>query len=177
MSSSTVQPEAPQEPLSEDAANVHSEVKRPSWRPLILQLAGIAAVFAAVVIWLLTANLSETELITLAPDALFGYAIDHLALTAVSAVITLLIAIPLGILLTRAPLKKFTGPVLAVANIGQAAPAIGLVVLLAIAVGFGLPFLLGAAYGLRAGADDGWARSLFFASMPHLVVLFVGLAL
>ncbi len=47
----------------------------------------------------------------------------------------------------------------------------------AIAVGFGLPFLLGAAYGLRPGADDAWARSLFFASMPHLVVLFVGLAL
>jgi heme o synthase len=47
----------------------------------------------------------------------------------------------------------------------------------AIAVGFGLPFLLGAAYGLRSRADDNWARSLFFASMPHLVVLFVGLAL
>lgn len=47
----------------------------------------------------------------------------------------------------------------------------------ALAVGFGLPFLLGAAYGLRSSADDGWARSLFFASMPHLVVLFVGLAL
>lgn len=47
----------------------------------------------------------------------------------------------------------------------------------AIAVGFGLPFLLGAAYGLRPSADDAWARSLFFASMPHLVVLFVGLAL
>jgi protoheme IX farnesyltransferase len=47
----------------------------------------------------------------------------------------------------------------------------------AIAVGFGLPFLIGAAYGLRASADDAWARSLFFASMPHLVVLFVGLAL
>jgi heme o synthase len=47
----------------------------------------------------------------------------------------------------------------------------------AIAVGFGLPFLLGAAYGLRSEAGDAWARSLFFASMPHLVVLFVGLAL
>lgn len=47
----------------------------------------------------------------------------------------------------------------------------------ALAVGFGLPFLIGAAYGLRASADDGWARSLFFASMPHLVVLFAGLAL
>jgi len=47
----------------------------------------------------------------------------------------------------------------------------------AIAVGFGLPFLLGAAYGLSPAADVHWARSLFFASMPHLVVLFVGLAL
>jgi protoheme IX farnesyltransferase len=47
---------------------------------------------------------------------------------------------------------------------------------LAIAVGFGVPFLLGAAYGLCSAADDKWARSLFFASMPHLVVLFVGLA-
>jgi heme o synthase len=47
----------------------------------------------------------------------------------------------------------------------------------ALAVGFGLPFLIGAAYGLRSRADDRWARSLFFASMPHLVVLFVGLAL
>lgn len=47
----------------------------------------------------------------------------------------------------------------------------------ALAVGFGVPFLVGAAYGLRPSADDAWARSLFFASMPHLVVLFVGLAL
>lgn len=47
----------------------------------------------------------------------------------------------------------------------------------ALAVGFGLPFLLGAAYGLSDAADVGWARSLFFASMPHLVVLFLGLAL
>lgn len=47
----------------------------------------------------------------------------------------------------------------------------------AIAVGFGLPFLVGAAYGLRSSADDAWARSLFFASLPHLVVLFAGLAL
>lgn len=47
----------------------------------------------------------------------------------------------------------------------------------ALAVGFGLPFLVGAAYGLKPSADVAWARSLFFASMPHLVVLFVGLAL
>jgi protoheme IX farnesyltransferase len=48
---------------------------------------------------------------------------------------------------------------------------------LALAVGFGLPFVAGAAYGLRAEADEAWARSLFFASMPYLVVLFAGLVL
>ncbi|MEY4548933.1 MAG: hypothetical protein RL685_5128 [Pseudomonadota bacterium] len=47
----------------------------------------------------------------------------------------------------------------------------------ALAVGFGVPFLVGAAYGLKPTADVAWARSLFFATMPHLVALFVGLAL
>jgi protoheme IX farnesyltransferase len=53
----------------------------------------------------------------------------------------------------------------------------GGVLYLALAVGFGIPFLVGAAYGLSSAADERWAKSLFFASMPHLVVLFVGLAL
>lgn len=135
MSSATAGSTATHAP--EEPAKAHSEVKRPSWRPLIFQLLGIAAVFGALVVWLLTANLSQTELITLAPDALIGYTIDHLVLTAVAALIVLVIAIPLGILLTRSALRRFTGPVLAIANIGQAAPAIGLVVLLAFVVGFG----------------------------------------
>jgi protoheme IX farnesyltransferase len=53
----------------------------------------------------------------------------------------------------------------------------GGVLYLALAIGFGVPFLAGAAYGLSSAADEQWAKSLFFASMPHLVVLFVGLAL
>jgi osmoprotectant transport system permease protein len=52
-------------------------------------------------------------------------------------VIVLVIAVPLGIALTRKPLRLLTGPVLVIANIGQAAPAIGLVVLLAFWLGFG----------------------------------------
>ena len=55
----------------------------------------------------------------------------------VSTLIVLVIAIPLGVLLTRKPLRFLTGPVIAVANIGQAAPAIGLVVLLAMWMDFG----------------------------------------
>ncbi|WP_395939876.1 ABC transporter permease [Arthrobacter sp. CAN_C5] len=109
----------------------------PSWRPLVYQLAGILAALAILVIWALNDDLSETELNTLNPDSLLGYTLEHLALTAVSAVIVLVVAIPLGIALTRGPFRRYTGPVLAVVNIGQAAPAIGLIVLLASWMGFG----------------------------------------
>ena len=108
-----------------------------SWRGLIYQLAGILLAFFALVIWLLTANLSPVELTTLAPDALWVYTVEHIQLTLLAAVIVLVIAIPLGIALTRRPLRFLTAPVLLIANFGQAAPAIGVVVLLAFWVGFG----------------------------------------
>ncbi|HXD28938.1 MAG TPA: ABC transporter permease [Arthrobacter sp.] len=109
----------------------------PSAKPLIWQLVGILIALGLVLVWLATADLSDTERATLAPDALWGYTLEHLQLTIVATVIVLVIAIPLGILLTRGPLRKASGPIVAVANFGQAAPAIGLVVLLAFWVGFG----------------------------------------
>lgn len=120
-----------------EAATVEAAKAPAPWRALWLQLAGIAAGFGALVLWLFTADLTETERTTLEPGALWGYAVEHLLLTAVAAVIALCIAIPAGVLLTRGPLRRLTGPAMAVANIGQAAPAIGLVVLLAFWLGFG----------------------------------------
>jgi osmoprotectant transport system permease protein len=52
-------------------------------------------------------------------------------------VLVLLLAVPLGVALTRRPLRRLSPLVLAVANTGQAAPAIGLFVLLATWLGFG----------------------------------------
>lgn len=104
---------------------------------LWIQLGLILAAFAAVVVYLNVGNLTDTEKATLAPRALWGYTVEHLELMSVAAVITLVIAIPLGVLLTRPPMRKLTGPVMVIANFGQAAPAIGLVVLLAFWVGFG----------------------------------------
>ena len=112
-------------------------VRDNSVRGLIWQLAGITAAVALLLFWLSAAQLSQTELATLSPETLLVYIGEHLRLTLISAVIVLLVAIPLGILLTRKPLRFLTGPVLAVVNIGQAAPAIGLVVLLAFWLGFG----------------------------------------
>lgn len=55
----------------------------------------------------------------------------HIELTLWSTFWVLIIAIPLGILLTRPKFKFLSGPVLTVANSGQAIPAYGLLVLLA----------------------------------------------
>lgn len=132
-----------------------------SWRGLVYQLAGILLSFLALVIWLRTADLSPIELTTLAPEALWVYTVEHIQLTLLAAVIVLVIAIPLGIALTRRPLRFLTAPVLAVANFGQAAPAIGVVVLLAFWVGFGF-----------------WAATLslvLYAALPVLRNTMVGL--
>ncbi|MHA7283500.1 ABC transporter permease [Arthrobacter sp. TMS2-4] len=107
------------------------------WRPLLLQFAGILLAGGVLAAWLVTAQLTATEQTTLNPSSLLAYTREHLALTLLSAAIVLLLAIPLGILLTRKPFRRLAGPVLAVVNVGQSAPAIGLVVLLAAWLGFG----------------------------------------
>ncbi|MET4058890.1 osmoprotectant transport system permease protein [Arthrobacter sp. UYP6] len=114
-----------------------SPVRENSRRGLIWQLAGIAAALGVLLFWLSATTLTQTELTTLDPATLWVYTAEHLRLTALAAVIVLVVALPLGVLLTRKPLRFLTGPVLAVVNIGQAAPAIGLVVLLAFWLGFG----------------------------------------
>ncbi|OZM83898.1 ABC transporter permease [Pseudonocardia sp. MH-G8] len=64
-------------------------------------------------------------------------ALEHVTLTVVSTAFVLVIAIPVGILLTRPFARRLTGPAVAVFNIGQAVPSIGLLVLLAIVWGIG----------------------------------------
>ena len=55
---------------------------------------------------------------------------EHLALTGWSTFWVLVIAIPLGVLLTRPVMRKVSGGFLAVANSGQALPAYGLLAIL-----------------------------------------------
>lgn len=62
---------------------------------------------------------------------------EHLSLTGWSTLWVLLIAIPLGIALTRPALRKFSGFLLTFANSGQALPAYGLFVIIYFWRGFG----------------------------------------
>lgn len=63
--------------------------------------------------------------------------VEHLKITFWSTLLVIVIAIPLGIFVTRDAFKKFSGPILAVANSGQAIPAYGLLVLMAAWLGTG----------------------------------------
>ncbi|MDQ3664188.1 MAG: ABC transporter permease [Actinomycetota bacterium] len=82
-------------------------------------------------------ELSSGERSRLNVDSVMGNLREHLELTAVSTLLVLAIAIPMGILLTRPFARAITPPAITVFNIGQAIPSIGLIALLAIVYNIG----------------------------------------
>lgn len=97
----------------------------------------VVVVFIGYLIWRQTADLDSIEQSTLGWEAIRAQLFEHLQLTVVSSLFIVAIAVPLGIVLTRGRAKLIAPAVVAVANAGQAAPSIGLIVLLAIWLGFG----------------------------------------
>jgi osmoprotectant transport system permease protein len=73
----------------------------------------------------------------LAPKSVLTALWGHIELVAVSTVLTIVIGIPLGVLLTRRGTRRVGGVVLTVANAGQAIPSVGVLVLLAMLFGVG----------------------------------------
>ncbi|WP_344580518.1 ABC transporter permease [Streptomyces lunalinharesii] len=108
---------------------------------------------------------------------------QHVQLTAVSTFFVLVIAIPLGIALTRPRLRRATPFAMVLANLGQAVPALGLLVLLVIWLGIGarsaivgmviyavLPVLANTIAGLR-GIDPTLTEAARGIGMSPLGVL------
>ncbi|WP_410635486.1 ABC transporter permease subunit [Amycolatopsis sp. cmx-4-83] len=101
-------------------------------RPVLLALA-LLALFLIV----RAHPIDSIEQRYLNPGEIFAELGAHLRLTLISTVCTIAIALPLGILLTRAG-ARWARPVgLGLGNLGQAIPSIGLVVLLALWIGTG----------------------------------------
>ncbi|MQA35987.1 ABC transporter permease [Modestobacter roseus] len=130
-------PEAEQSASRDERDAAAPERARGGWRALLLQPVLVVLGVIAFVVWRATAELSDTERVQLGTTALWDSIARHLLLTVVAAAIVLVIAVPLGIALTRPALRRATPIVIGVANVGQAAPAIGLFVLLAFWLGFG----------------------------------------
>ncbi|WP_114558979.1 ABC transporter permease [Desertihabitans aurantiacus] len=107
---------------------------------LLLGLPALCAVLlGGWAVWRATAELDDIEARSLAWGLLVQLFGEHLLLTALSAAAVVLTAIPLGIALTRPAARRAAPAVVTVANFGQAAPAIGILILLAMWLGFGVP--------------------------------------
>ncbi|MEU8538609.1 ABC transporter permease [Streptomyces sp. NPDC048717] len=111
--------------------------RRITWRKLVLVPSFVAAMVLATTLWI-----SRADLDSIARNALAGGTVQlrlwqHVRLTAISTFWVLVIAIPLGVALTRRRLRRAAPVVTTIANIGQATPAIGLLALLVIWLGIG----------------------------------------
>ncbi|MGW6400071.1 ABC transporter permease [Streptomyces sp. NPDC055134] len=113
------------------------EKRRISWQKLTFLPVVIAAVLLATWLWFQQATLDTITENAISGGQVWKLVKQHIYLTVVSTFFVLIIAIPLGILLTRRMFRKATPYALAFANMGQATPAIGLLALLVIWLGIG----------------------------------------
>jgi osmoprotectant transport system permease protein len=118
--------------------------RRITWQKLTFLPLVLAAVLLATWLWFRQAQLDSISENALSNGQVSKALWQQVRLTAISTFFVLIIAIPLGILLTRGAFRKATPVAMTFANMGQATPAIGLLALLVIWLGTGeKPALIG----------------------------------
>ena len=143
-----------------------------------------ASASRAYAVWHATANLDSVEESALAWPTIWQQIWEHVKLTFVSAFFVIVIAVPLGILLTRGRAKAAAPLVVGFANAGQAAPSVGLIVLFAMWLGFGfwtavivltvyaiLPVLRNTIVGLAGRRPRPWSRPAAASACRRSAVL------
>ncbi|WP_129308895.1 ABC transporter permease [Streptomyces sp. L2] len=111
--------------------------RRLTWQQLTVRPAFLVAVLLATWLWFQQAHLDTISENALSDGKVSKALWQHVKLTVISTFFVLIIAIPLGIVLTRRAFRKATPVAVAFANMGQATPAIGLLALLVIWLGTG----------------------------------------
>lgn len=92
----------------------------------------VALIAVAVGVWLMSIELDSIESRTLNTEYITARVTEHLTLSILASILVAVLAIPTGILVHRSPSAALRSFVLGLANIGQATPAVGVVILLAI---------------------------------------------
>ncbi|MFD8424286.1 ABC transporter permease [Streptomyces sp. NPDC059466] len=111
--------------------------RRITWQKLTVLPAVLAAVLLATWVWFQQATLDPISKNALSNGQVSKALWQQIELTVISTFFVLIIAIPLGVLLTRGMFRKAAPVAMAFANMGQATPAIGLLALLVIWLGTG----------------------------------------
>ncbi|WP_317698916.1 ABC transporter permease subunit [Aeromicrobium sp. REDSEA-S32_B7] len=112
-----------------EAATPTVTVDRPGIGRWIGQPLVVVAAVVGCLVYVNTADVTDVERRSLTVDNLLDLTGQHLFISLVATLLTCVVAIPLGIALTRGPMRRFSKPIITVAGFGQAAPAIGLIAL------------------------------------------------
>ncbi|MGY3201996.1 ABC transporter permease [Streptomyces sp. TE5632] len=136
---------------------------RVTWQRLTFLPMALVTLLLATWLWFVQADLDPLSRNALSDGQVSKALWQHIELTVISTFFVLIIAIPLGILLTRPRFRRAAPAAMTFANMGQATPAIGLLALLVIWLGIGrraaligiiayavLPVLSNTIAGLRA---------------------------
>ncbi|OEV11397.1 ABC transporter permease [Streptomyces nanshensis] len=156
---------------------------RLTWQKLTVLPGVLALVLLGTWLWFRDAQLDTITRNALAGDIVLLRLRDHVQMTAISTFFVLIIAIPLGIALTRPLLRRATPVAMSFANLGQAVPSLGLLVLLVFWLNIGqntavigmvvyavLPVLANTITGLR-NIDPGLTEAAKGIGMSSLGVL------
>ncbi|MFF5309267.1 ABC transporter permease [Streptomyces massasporeus] len=134
---STEVEETSEPPEEAEAPPPRRRPSRLTWQKLTFLPVALIAVLLATWLWFQQADLDALTRNALAGGQVTKALWQHIQLTVISTFFVLIIAIPLGILLTRGVMSRATPVAMAFANMGQATPAIGLLALLVIWLGIG----------------------------------------
>jgi osmoprotectant transport system permease protein len=165
------------------APTTERRLARLTWQKLTILPGVLALVLLGTWLWFRGAELDTIARNSLADGNVPLRLRQHIEMTAISTFFVLIIAIPLGIALTRPWLRQATPVAMAVANLGQAIPSLGLLVLLVFWLNIGqstavvgmvvyavLPVLANTITGLR-GIDPGLTEAAKGIGMSPLGVL------
>ncbi|MED7826555.1 ABC transporter permease subunit [Streptomyces chiangmaiensis] len=110
---------------------------RISWQKLTCLPLALVVALLVTLLWFRRARLDPVSQDAMARGRVTRALWQHVELTAIATVLVLVVAIPLGILLTRATFRRVTPVALTIATLGRAAPALGLLALPALWLGTG----------------------------------------
>lgn len=99
----------------------------------------IFLVVVCLLLWLYVSSkeLDAIEIQRVNLDFIVTAILQHLYLVIVSTILVIALAVPVGIMLTRPFARHISTPLLAMFNAGQAIPSVGVIILLALTLGFG----------------------------------------
>jgi osmoprotectant transport system permease protein len=142
---------APADPAAAEAAATGFTAQKPGQPVLSLRdlVTPVMLVIIGVGLYLNVErqSLDSIEANVLNKQSLTDATIQHVEVSVTIALLVVAIAVPLGILVTRKTTRRLSGPVIALGNLGQAAPSLGLLALVGFyAIGFWAVVLILTAY-------------------------------